>query len=218
MTDSSQKLCDVAKAIEDMAQRTGGELPTHVRELMMDWSAAIFETLRPKIRAYEGPGVSLSGVHTIHYDPRTGNLVLGGTPQGEKVWRGMGPYKGGQLAALLGQDIAEAIERAPSAGSGFLHELKDVQALLSPVTETVVQFTVLHDRPLEEPLSLSDLVYECDDGAFVGGGLQKIASRRLSHGQLDTEAARFGSDAAFFDASEGLPFDEPETPRQEAQR
>lgn len=79
------------------------------------------------------------------------------------------------------------------------------------VRKTVIQFTVLHDDGKDlSSRSLGDIVYECDDGGYVGGALLVVSSEALTHEQLDVEATRLGSDAAFFVVDS---IEEPPAPR-----
>ncbi|KKI36160.1 hypothetical protein VI03_25695 [Burkholderia vietnamiensis] len=68
------------------------------------------------------------------------------------------------------------------------------------VRKTVIQFTVLHDDGQDlSSISLRDIAYECDEGGYVSGGLAVVFTEALTRHRIDTEAARIGADASFFD-------------------
>jgi len=66
-----------------------------------------------------------------------------------------------------------------------------------PIYKTIITLVVLSEDEIPEDMSLGDIMYECDEGAFIGGGIDK------THTVLKGEAAvaeikKAGSTPDFF--------------------
>ncbi|MGF6603992.1 hypothetical protein P3T23_008747 [Paraburkholderia sp. GAS448] len=107
----------------------------------------------------------------------------------------------------------EAFSFVAAHGAPSLAKMQasDGPATSTDVRKTVIQFTVLHDDGKDlSSMSLGDIVCECDEGGYVGGGLSVVSNAVLTREQLDVETEKLGSDATFFVDNS---MDEQPTPR-----
>ncbi len=103
------------------------------------------------------------------------------------------------------EEVSSLFDRADKAWETIKAEACPVQSSLegepSPtdVRKAVLQFVVLHDDGADlSSWSLEELARLCDDGGYLGGGLSIVSSTPLTRAQLGIEAAKLGSEAAFF--------------------
>ncbi|VWC52672.1 hypothetical protein BLA13014_08020 [Burkholderia aenigmatica] len=103
------------------------------------------------------------------------------------------------------EEVSSLFDRADKAWEMIkaeacpVHSALDGEPSPTDVRKAVVQFVVLHDDGADlSSWSLEELARFCDDGGYLGGGLSIVSSTPLTRAQLGVEAAKLGSEAAFF--------------------
>lgn len=125
----------------------------------------------------------------------------------QRMREGFKGFNDMSLASLM-QAMADADlgDRHPEVYDALEAEIG--KAGMGKVRKTVLTLTILHDDSKDlGSLSLNDLAYECDEGAYVGTHVV-TTSEPLAADEVEPEAVALGSDSSFFQLDEDLAVDD----------